>query len=41
MAEIRRAQIVAFYLFDVAETADLPQVPSLLGAEAVPSSSSS
>ena len=36
MAEIRRAQIVAFYLFDVAETADLSQVPSLIGGPAVP-----
>jgi hypothetical protein len=36
MAEIRRAQIVAFYLFDVAESADLSRVPSLIGGPAVP-----
>jgi hypothetical protein len=29
MAEIRAAQILAFYLFDVAETLDLPTVPAL------------
>src|SRR5262245_11790888 len=36
MAEIGRAQIVAFYLFDVAETADLSRVPALVGGPAVP-----
>ena len=36
MGQIRRAQIVAFYLFDVAETADLRRVPSLIGGPAVP-----
>ena len=36
MAQIRSAQIVAFYLFDVAETADLHAVPSLIGGPAVP-----
>ena len=36
MPEIRRAQIVAFYLFDVAESADLGRVPSLIGGPAVP-----
>ena len=34
--EIRRAQIVAFYLFDVAETADLSRVPALIGGSATP-----
>lgn len=36
MGQIRRSQIVAFYLFDVAETADLQQVPPLIGGPAVP-----
>jgi hypothetical protein len=36
MGQIRRAQIVAFYLFDVAEMADLQQVPGLIGGPAVP-----
>ena len=36
MAQIRSAQVVAFYLFDVAETADLQTVPSLIGGAAVP-----
>jgi hypothetical protein len=36
MAEIRDAQIVAFYLFDVAESADLRAVASLIGGPAVP-----
>jgi hypothetical protein len=34
--EIRRAQVVAFYLFDVAESADLALVPSLISGPAVP-----
>jgi hypothetical protein len=33
---IRAAQITAFFLFDVAESIDLRQLPSLLGAEAAP-----
>jgi hypothetical protein len=36
MADIRSAQIVAFYLFDVAETVDLQAIPKLIGAPAVP-----
>jgi len=36
MDEIRSAQIVAFYLFDVAESADLGRVPLLIGGAAVP-----
>lgn len=35
MPEIRAGQIVAFYLFDVAETIDLQAVPPLVGAPAV------
>ena len=35
MPEIRTGQIVAFYLFDVAETIDLQAVPPLAGAPAV------
>src|SRR5436190_829648 len=35
MAEIRVAQIVLFYLFDVAETIDLQTVPRLISAPAV------
>jgi hypothetical protein len=31
MADIRAGQIVAFYLFDVAETIDLPSVPARVG----------
>jgi len=34
MAEIRAAQIVLFYLFDVAETIDLSAVPGLIGGPA-------
>lgn len=36
MADIRAGQIVAFYLFDVAESADLSAVPRLIGGPAVP-----
>lgn len=36
MPEIRAAQIVAFYLFDVAERADLQAVPPLVAGPAVP-----
>jgi hypothetical protein len=36
MSEIRRAQVVAFYLFDVAETADLSRVSALIGGPTVP-----
>lgn len=36
MAQVSRAQIVAFYLFDVAESADLRLVPSLIGGGTVP-----
>ena len=32
MADIRAGQIVAFYLFDVAETIDLARVPALVGS---------
>jgi len=35
MSEIRSAQIVLFYLFDVAETVDLPAIPALIGGPAV------
>ncbi|HWW84910.1 MAG TPA: hypothetical protein VNZ26_14970 [Vicinamibacterales bacterium] len=35
MADIRAGQIVAFYLFDVAETIDLQTLPKLIGAPAV------
>jgi hypothetical protein len=35
MAAIRAGQIVAFYLFDVAETIDLPAIPALVGGPAV------
>src|SRR5581483_3861754 len=36
MPSIRAGQIVAFYLFDVAETIDLPAVPALVGGATVP-----
>lgn len=36
MERIRSGQVVAFYLFDVAETIDLAAVARLMGAEAVP-----
>lgn len=36
MSEIRAAHIAAFYLFDVAESADLSAVPTLVGGPAVP-----
>ena len=36
MAEIRDAQLIAFYLFDVAETVDLQAVPALIGGPTVP-----
>lgn len=36
MSTIRGAQVVAFYLFDVAESADLAQIPGLIGGPAVP-----
>src|SRR5438045_8919932 len=35
MAEINAAQIVAFYLFDVAERIDLAAIPALVGGPAV------
>lgn len=35
MPDIRSAQIVAFYLFDVAETVNLSAIPSLIGGPAV------
>ena len=35
MAAFRAGQIVAFYLFDVAETIDLPAIPALVGGPAV------
>src|SRR5258708_35059688 len=35
MAAIRAGQIVAFYLFDVAETVDLSAIPGLVGGPAV------
>ena len=35
MSEIRSAQIVLFYLFDVAETIDLQTIPGLIGGPAV------
>jgi hypothetical protein len=35
MSEIRIAQVVAFYLFDVAETVDLQKIPALIGAPAI------
>jgi len=34
MGQIRAAQVVAFYLFDVAESADLHAIPSLVGGSA-------
>src|SRR5438034_1630439 len=34
MAAIRAGQIVAFYLFDVAETIDLQRIPSLVSGAA-------
>ncbi len=36
MSTIRVAQVVAFYLFDVAESADLQRIPGLIGGPAVP-----
>ncbi len=36
VSQIQAGQIVAFYLFDVAETADLQAVPALVGGPAVP-----
>jgi hypothetical protein len=36
VADIREAQIVAFYLFDVAESADLRKVATAIGGPAVP-----
>jgi hypothetical protein len=36
MSEIRAAGLVAFYLFDVAESADLSSVPALIGGATVP-----
>jgi hypothetical protein len=36
VSEIRAAHITAFYLFDVAESADLGAVPALIGGPAVP-----
>lgn len=36
MPDIREAQFVAFYLFDVAGTIDLQAIPSLIGGPAVP-----
>jgi hypothetical protein len=36
VSEIRAAHIVAFYLFDVAESADLHAVPPLIGGPAIP-----
>ena len=36
MAEIRTGQVVLFYLFDVAGTADLQAIPGLVGGPAVP-----
>jgi hypothetical protein len=35
MPDIRSAQIYAFYLFDVAETVNLPDIPALIGGPAV------
>lgn len=35
MSEIRAGQVVAFFLFDVAESADLAAVPALVGGPAV------
>jgi hypothetical protein len=35
MGQIRAAQIVAFYLFDVAESADLAAIPPLVGGQSV------
>lgn len=36
MPQITAGQIVAFYLFDVAETIDLPAIASIVGSSAVP-----
>jgi hypothetical protein len=36
VGEIRAAHIVAFYLFDVAETADLQAIPRLISGPAIP-----
>lgn len=36
MSEIEAGQVVLFYLFDVAETADLQALPGLVGGPAVP-----
>ena len=35
MSEIQSAQIVLFYLFDVAETIDLQAIPGLIGGPTV------
>src|SRR5262249_16059425 len=35
MAEIRSAQLLAFYLFDIAETVNLAAIPGLIGGPAV------
>jgi hypothetical protein len=35
MPEIRSAQVYAFYLFDVAETVNLSDIPALIGGPAV------
>lgn len=36
MSDIRSASLIAFYLFDVAESADLSRVPALIGGATVP-----
>jgi len=36
MPDIRSAQIYAFYLFDIAETANLGAIPDLIGGPAIP-----
>lgn len=36
MSEIRLAHVIAFYLFDVSETADLSRIPKLIGGPTVP-----
>ncbi len=36
VSEIQSSNVVAFYLFDVAESADLPKVPALIGGPTVP-----
>ena len=35
VVDIRAGRIDAFYLFDVAESADLPAIPRLISGEAV------